>query len=328
MNNARSTLLLIAALGAATALPTSASAAGYAAANPLLEDRVARIERIMENQSAAGQQLQMQQFQQEMQELRGLVETQQFEIQKLQRQLRDQYLDIDSRLGTGKGLDAPAGQSPAAPGTDNGTDSGPGGAAPPASPNGAIDASGRDLKPPVGNETPPPVTAPIPSSPGAVGIPSLPSPETTGGNERDAYRDAFELLKQRKYPDAVTAFNDLLRRYPQGQYADNARYWLAETYYAQHNYPAALAEFDRLVQLNPGSTRLAAALLKIGDIQSEQDAREQARNAYRQVIAKYPGTPEARLAQSRLQKLGPERKEPTSYAPSIPHTSATPRRNP
>ena len=152
------------------------------------------------------------------------------------------------------------------------------------------------------------MTAPTPSSPRAVGIPSLPTPETTGGNERDAYGAAFDLLKQRKYPQAVDAFNDVLRRYPQGQYTDNARYWLAETYYVQRNYPAALAEFDRLVQLNPGSSKLPGALLKIGYIQYEQQAWDQARVALKQVIAKYPDSTEARLAQGRLEKLGRERK--------------------
>jgi tol-pal system protein YbgF len=277
-------------------------AANARAADPLMEDRVARIERIMENQSASGLALQLQQLQQEMQQLRGLVETQQFEIQKLQRQLRDQYLDIDSRLGAGKGTETPGTGSPipgapAAPGTPA-----------PAQPVGAINASGLDLKPPPGSEAPPPLTAPTPSSPRAVGIPSLPSPETTGGNERDGYGAAFELLKQRKYPSAVEAFNDLLRRYPQGQFADSARYWLAETYYVQRNYPAALAEFDRLVQLNPGSSKVPGALLKIGYIQYEQQAWDQARTALKQVITKYPDSTEARLAQGRLEKIGRERK--------------------
>ena len=308
MKHTKPALMVLAALLASTPFATSMAAPGTAttgtlslgpaAATTLLEDRVARLERIMENQSASSLTLQIQQFQQEMQELRGLVETQQLEIQKLQRQLRDQYLDIDSRLGTGKGTDAPATGLP---------ESGTAGTAPA---DGSIDVSGKDLKPPAGTETsaPAPVTAPTPATPGAVGIPSLPSPETMGGNERDAYRDAFELLKQRKYPEAVNAFNDLLRRYPQGQYTDNARYWLAEAYYVQRNYPAALAEFDRLVQLNPTSARVPAALLKIGDIQSEQDARDQARNAYKQVITRYPGSTESQLAQKRLQKLGQERK--------------------
>jgi tol-pal system protein YbgF len=141
-----------------------------------------------------------------------------------------------------------------------------------------------------------------------VGIPSLPSPETTGGNERDAYRTAFELLKERQYPQAADAFNDLLRRFPQGEYTDNARYWLGETYYVQRNYPAALAEFDRLVQLNPTSGKVPGAMLKIGYIQYEQEAFDQARAALDAVVAQFPDSTEARLAKSRLERMGREQR--------------------
>lgn len=261
------------------------------AADPQLEGRLARLERILENQGGTELMLRMQQLQQEMQELRGLVETQQFELQKLRRQQRDQFMDIDARMG----------------GAQTGTEGSDPFAGTPADMRPGIDASSLDLKPPPEEATIEPITAPTPASPGAVGIPSLPSPETTGGNERDAYRDAFELLKAKKYPQAVDAFNDLLRRYPQGQFADNARYWLAETYYVQRNYAAALAEFDRLVQLNAGSQRVPAALLKIGYIQYEQEDYEQARATLREVTARYPDSTEARLAQSRLEKMGRER---------------------
>lgn len=271
----------------------AAALAGPAdAADPMLEDRLGRLERMVENRGGSDMMLQMQQLQQEMQELRGLVETQQFELQKLQRQQRDQFLDIDSRLGAGADQ-APPPDQPDMPGGSDLT-------APPA---GAIDVSGGGLQPPAGVPTDPVITAPTPSSPGAVGIPSLPSPETLTGNERDAYQQAFELLKQRKYAEAVTALNDLLARYPQGQFADNARYWLGETYYVQRNYPAALAEFDRVVQLHPGSTKVPGALLKIGYIQYEQEAWDQARAALQQVATRYPGSTEARLAQSRLEKI-------------------------
>lgn len=271
---------------------TAALSGTVSAADPQLEGRLSRLERILENQSGSDLMLRMQQLQQEMQELRGLVETQQFELQKLQRQQRDQFLDIDARMSEGQ------------PGTAPG-DAVQGG---PSDPNSAINASGLELRPPPGEGAPAPITAPTPTSPGTVGIPSLPSPETTAGNERDAYRDAFELLKQRKYPEAVDAFNDLLRRYPQGQYADNARYWLAETYYVQRNYPAALAEFDRLVQLTPSSPRVPGALLKIGYIQYEQEAYDQAQAMLRQVVTQYPDSTEARLAQSRLEKMGREKR--------------------
>ncbi|MGE5153128.1 MAG: tol-pal system protein YbgF [Bdellovibrio bacteriovorus] len=283
MTDPRPMAILLAALTGALSGPTIA-------ADPQLEGRLSRLERILENQSGSDLMLRMQQLQQEMQELRGLVETQQFELQKLQRQQRDQFLDIDARMGG------------AQPG-----ESGDPLSAMPQEPAG-LDAAGTALQPPPGQGVPPPITAPAPASPGSVGIPSLPSPETTGGNERDAYRDAFELLKQRKYPQAVDAFNDLLRRYPQGQYADNARYWLAETYYVQRNYPAALAEFDRLVQLNAASPRVPGALLKIGYIQYEQEDYDQARAVLRQLVNQYPQSTEARLAQSRLEKMDRERR--------------------
>ncbi len=143
---------------------------------------------------------------------------------------------------------------------------------------------------------------PIPS--GAIGIPSLPLPETFGGSERDAYSNAFSLLKDRKYDEARDAFNDLLRRYPQGEFTDNGRYWLGETYYVQRNYPAALAEFDRLVQINPSSPKVPAAMLKIGYIQFDQKAYDQARETLEKVIKSYPNSTEARLARSRLERMG------------------------
>lgn len=279
--------ILLAALTAAFSGPT-------AAADPQLEGRLARLERILENQSGSDLMLRMQQIQQEMQELRGLVETQQFELQKLQRQQRDQFMDIDARLG---------GNQPGGAADQTASPAGIAGAA-----GGALDASVPDLKPPAGEEPAAPIAAPTPASPGALGIPSLPSPETTAGNERDAYRDAFELLKQRQYPQAIDAFNELLRQYPQGQYTDNARYWLGETYYVQRNYPAALAEFDRLVQLNANSPRVPGALLKIGYIQYEQESYDQAQAALRKVMTQYPDSTEARLAQSRLEKMSREKR--------------------
>jgi tol-pal system protein YbgF len=258
-------------------------------ADPMLEGRIARLERIIENQAGSELLLQIQQFQMEMQELRGLVEMQQFELQKLQRQQRDQFIDMDARLGDNRGDAGDAYTDP----DPNDIFSRP-----------SLDMSGSDLD--LAAETPDaqgPIGAATPSSPGAMGIPSLPSPETSGGNERDAYAAAFELLKERNYDQAQVAFNDLLRRYPQGQFADNARYWLGETYYVQRNFPAALAELDRLVQLSPESPKVPGAMLKIGYIQYEQGAYDQSRATLEGLVTRYPRSTEARLAKSRLERI-------------------------
>ena len=260
---------------------------GLAAADPELEGRIGRLERILENQSGSELLLQMQRLQSEVQELRGMVEQQRFDIERLQRQQRDQFLDLDARLaGTGR---------------TSGPDGG--GTAESTLPPGVVDASGTGLDaPPVANPSGNPVTPPVPASPGATGIPSLPAPETQGASERDLYSQAFEHLKERRYPEAKTAFNDLLRRYPQGQYAENAHYWLGETHYVLREYPAALAEYDRLVELNPAGAKVPGALLKIGFIQYEQNAGEQARATLERVIRDYPNSTEARLARDRLER--------------------------
>jgi len=261
-----------------------------------LEGRVGRLERILENQSGSELLMQMQQLQTEMQELRGMLESQKLELDKLKRQQRDQYLDIDSRLGSinGGGSNQPSLSTTV-------------GNATPTLPSGVIDASGGGFSQSASGNTqvqPQSGAAGLAESYGPVGIPSLPSPETVGGNERDAYTEAFELLKERKYDQAITAFNDLLRRYPQGQFSDNARYWLAETYYVQRNLTAALSEFERLLQLNPQSPKVPGAMLKIGFIQYDQKDFEQAKVSLERVIATYPNSTEARLAKARLERIG------------------------
>lgn len=265
------------------------------AADPELEGRIGRLERILENQTGSELLLQVQRLQTEMQELRGMVEQQRFDIEKLQRQQRDQFIDLDSRL-SGAGA---AGQ-PSSLGGSTAI-----GQAKPTLPPGMVDASGGGLDPSGTFGQPQGAAAPqAPARPNPTGIPALPSPETIGGSERDLYSRGFELLKDRKYEESKTAFNELLRRYPQGEFADNARYWLGETYYVLRDYPAALAEYDRLVQLNPGSPKVPGALLKIGFIQYEQKDYAQAKQTLEQVVRRYPNSTEARLARSRLERIG------------------------
>src|SRR5690625_4723520 len=83
------------------------------------------------------------------------------------------------------------------------------------------------------------------------GNPETPQPQAKPG-EKSAYLDAFKLLEYGKYKKATAAFQQFLRKYPNGSYSDNAHYWLAETYYVQQNLKAALSGFQTLVKKYPG----------------------------------------------------------------------------
>ena len=54
--------------------------------------------------------------------------------------------------------------------------------------------------------------------------------------EKAAYDQAFQSLKDMSYADAAEQFQDFLTFYPGSQYADNAQYWLGESYYVTRNY--------------------------------------------------------------------------------------------
>lgn len=253
-----------------------------AAADQSLESRVDRVERILSNQSLSDLQLRIQRLQQETQQLRGQIERQQHEITTLKTQQRDQYLDGHVQGQTG-GTGAPATQPDALP---------------------ASGEQGPDLEPqPSDRAAGEPASAGEPDAP-----PPLPTtqraPDTSPpSSEKDGYRIAFDLLKQRRYDEAAAAFEALLARYPKGEYTDNARYWLGEANYVKRDYPAALIEFQRVLTNFPQSPKAPGALLKIGYIQSDQNDVTRARATLQDVIQKYPDTTEARLAQSRLDRI-------------------------
>jgi tol-pal system protein YbgF len=143
------------------------------------------------------------------------------------------------------------------------------------------------------------------SQPAPSGDTDTPAGDGLGASsgERTLYRNAFSLLKEKRFDEAVAAFKELLAQYPKGQFADNAHYWLGEIYYVKQQYPAALAEFKQIIQRYPLSPKVPGAMLKVGYIYYEQGDWARARSVLQQVIAKFPDSNEGGFAQSRLDRM-------------------------
>ncbi|MDF1817150.1 MAG: tol-pal system protein YbgF [Immundisolibacteraceae bacterium] len=124
--------------------------------------------------------------------------------------------------------------------------------------------------------------------------------------EQQAYRQAFDLLKAAKYDEAITAYQQFLQLYPNGDYADNARYWVGEAHYVTRNFDKALVEFNRLLELHPASSKRADAELKIGYIFYEQGKWADARQLLSRVASNASASAAARLAKSRLDRMTEE----------------------
>lgn len=241
------------------------------------------------NQAMVDLVIQVQQLQDEVRMLRGMLEDQTQELENLGNRQRDQYLDLDGRITQMRST------SPGPMVSTGGVTT-----------SGVVDATGSATGPAIREDIPdvrPELTTP--SSVTAIDTPDTRARQVAASpeDEKAAYDAAFQSLKDLKYADAAEQFLTFVNVYPNSDYADNAQYWLGESYYVTRNYEIALEAFTTLQSDFPNSPKIADGLLKIGYTHYELKQWDQARAALTQVQEQYPDTTLARLAGSRLRSM-------------------------
>lgn len=147
---------------------------------------------------------------------------------------------------------------------------------------------------------------PAPAKPGSA-TPPAPSSKQPA-NAKEAYDAAFDMLKQGQYDPSQTAFQNFLKTYPKDAMADNAQYWIGELHYVQRRFPEALMAFNQVLLRWPNSLKVPDALLKIGFSFYELNDMENANSSLQRLIKDFPTSSPATVAKPRLvqikQKLG------------------------
>jgi len=123
------------------------------------------------------------------------------------------------------------------------------------------------------------------------------------GNADKYYRDAFKLLKESQYEQALVAFKNFLKDYPNNSLSNNAQYWIGEANYVMQNYEIAINEYQALLNTYPNSQKTSHALLKIGYSYVELGNIAEAKKTLKEVIRQYPDTTASKLATERLRKI-------------------------
>lgn len=144
------------------------------------------------------------------------------------------------------------------------------------------------------------------SLPGAVSrievVNKDPSPGNKDSGAQNAYMKAFGLYSANNYPDAVEAFESVIKIYPNSEYAGNAQYWIGECYYTQHNYPGALDAFNKLLAVYPKGSKVPDAMLKIGYTYINMNEPAKMKSALQLLVDKYPNSQAAVKARERLNR--------------------------
>ena len=205
--------------------------------------------------------MQLQQMQDEIARLRGVVEVQQNDIQRMKQEALERYQELDQRIGSGTAPAAPANNSQPA--------------------GGDINAGG----------------TPAAQAPAASAEPADPA------KEKLYYDAAFDLIKAKDFDKASQAFNAFLRKYPNSQYAGNAQYWLGEVNLAKGDLQGAGQAFAKVSQLYPKHQKVPDSLYKLADVERRLGHTDKVKGILQQVVAQYPGTSAAQLAQRDLQRL-------------------------
>ncbi|EPL09165.1 tol-pal system protein YbgF [Pseudomonas sp. CF161] len=121
--------------------------------------------------------------------------------------------------------------------------------------------------------------------------------------EKLYYDAAFDLIKAKDFDKASQAFGAFLRKYPNSQYAGNAQYWLGEVNLAKGDLQGAGQAFAKVSQLYPKHAKVPDSLYKLADVERRLGHTDRVKGILQQVVAQYPGTSAAQLAQRDLQRM-------------------------
>jgi len=207
-------------------------------------------------------------LQYELQQLRGQVEELSYHLERLKKDQKQRYLDLDRRIVS---LSTP--------------------------PQAIDDSQVSDTKSETGEADL--TSAPLGSSIAldqAVVIQEAYDPEI----EKLAYKAAFGLIRERQYDASIEALLTFLNDFPEGVLVGNAHYWLGEVYMVQGDASLAAQSFDYVIREFPGHRKTPDALYKAGVAYQNVGNNNKANQLLQRVLQEYPDSSAARLAQERV----------------------------
>ena len=127
-----------------------------------------------------------------------------------------------------------------------------------------------------------------------------------GGEELDegeSYKSAKILLDKGDLDAARSGFEAFIQRFPESENADNARFWIADSYYLEKWFEKAILEYQKVIEKYPKGNKVSAALLKQGYAFASLGEKANARLILKELIKKYPKSREAAIARDKLKTL-------------------------
>ncbi|RJQ63120.1 MAG: tol-pal system protein YbgF [Desulfobacteraceae bacterium] len=122
-------------------------------------------------------------------------------------------------------------------------------------------------------------------------------------SEDAAYNAAKEAFERGEFPQAREKFEGFLKKYPKSPIADNAQFWIGETYYREKWYEKAILEYQKVIESYPKGNKVQSSLLKQGLSFQNLGDKASARLILSELMKKYPQSSEAKIASQKLKEI-------------------------
>jgi len=216
---------------------------------------------------------------QQMQGVTDNMQDMQARIQKLAQQMTDMQntlQQINAHISSAPASSAPATSNPQTNNTN---------------PGGTPDAPPAQTQP---NTSQPPSSSQSPSSFQPISGDTL-------------YSNGVRDMSSGHYDLAHQEFSDYLKNFPDGSFAANSQFYIAELAYMQHNYDEAITAYDHVILNYPKSTMVAPSMLEKGRALMQTHKTASAQREFRELIRRFPGSDEAKKASDNLRSLSSSR---------------------
>ena len=128
------------------------------------------------------------------------------------------------------------------------------------------------------------------------------------------FQRAFVLGLQRNYSGKVTALNNMMAKFPNSQYYDDALFEKSRALVMQSKDNEAISVLEKLLKEYPKSNLAQQAGVQLGQLYFNTNNSQKSIEAYKRVISNYPNTEEARVAIQSLEGVYKDINDISSYA--------------
>lgn len=143
---------------------------------------------------------------------------------------------------------------------------------------------------------------PAGTPPGGASEPAA-GPAALAQDPSTVYYAAYSDYIKENFDLAIEGFRQFIRSFPESGLADNSLYWIGECYYAKKKFPEAISTFNELLAKYKDGDKVPAATLKKGYALVELGRQAEGIAILKELISRFPLSEEASLAGQKIKEF-------------------------